>query len=346
MSITKPSFGRIFGIFVVVAGLALAGFPGVMMPDDQSLSAAEIERAEIAELAVLASMGVEPSELTLDDATTVQERNALIPISANPLESPAGIFRLSADNSAYKSALQCMTEAVYYEAANEALQGKRAVAQVILNRLKHPAYPNSVCGVVYQGVNLRVCQFSFTCDGSLLRKPMARQWVASRAVAAGALSGKTEGSVGTATHYHADYVLPYWAHKLAKVEVVGRHIFYRFNGRWGSSSAFSKKWAGREVIPQLDYDRLRKALPGVEESEELLAVETVPGLTVIRDVKDRHAESDVGGRIDPTKEWRLSIPDPVTASSGYRAALEDQGTPVLEQPERVAELNRDMAGTQ
>jgi spore germination cell wall hydrolase CwlJ-like protein len=69
-----------------------------------------------------------------------------------------------------------MTQAVYYEAAYEPLQGRRAVAQVVLNRVRHPAFPNSVCGVVYQGSNQRVCQFSFTCDGSLNRKPSAAAW--------------------------------------------------------------------------------------------------------------------------------------------------------------------------
>src|SRR3546814_8987348 len=87
---------------------------------------------------------------------------------------------ISTSSPQYASAHRCLTQAIYYEAANEPLKGKRAVAQVVLNRLRHPAYPNSVCGVVYEGVNDPVCQFSFTCDGSLLRQPMARQWNESR----------------------------------------------------------------------------------------------------------------------------------------------------------------------
>src|SRR3546814_6638838 len=143
---------------------------------------------------------------------------------------------ISTSSPQYASAHRCLTQAIYYESANEPLKGKRAVAQVVLNRLRHPAYPNSVCGVVYEGVNDPVCQFSFTCDGSLLRQPMARQWNESRRVAAEALAGTVEPSVGSATHYHADYVLPRWAYTLAKIEKIGVHVFYRFPGRAGRRS--------------------------------------------------------------------------------------------------------------
>ncbi len=340
-------FWMLLSLALALIAIMVAGIWFATGRADALAKSEQAEAAELAEIAELASMAVEPALTDPEDAASVQDRNALIPISDDPLESPTGMFRLSADHSAYKSALQCMTEAVYYEAANESLQGKRGVAQVILNRLKHPAYPNSVCGVVYEGSNKRVCQFSFTCDGSLLRKPMARQWATSRAVAAASLSGAREPSVGTATHYHADYVLPYWAHKLAKVQVVGTHIFYRFNGRWGSSGAFSKAWSGREAIPQIDYARFEKAL---EEGEELLAemaeIETVPGLTVVPDVKDRHAAADVGGRIDTTKAWRPSIPDPTSGSTAYRAALADQGAPAAKKKaERVADLAFEETGT-
>ncbi|WP_114521755.1 cell wall hydrolase [Altererythrobacter sp. ZODW24] len=337
-------FWLLLSLAVALIAIMVAG---IWFATSGSEQQAKAEQEEIAELAELASMAVEPGLTDSEDAASVKDRNALIPVSGDPLEAPAGIFRLAADHSAYKSALRCMTEAVYYEAANESLQGKRGVAQVILNRLKHPAYPNSVCGVVYEGSNKRVCQFSFTCDGSLLRKPMARQWITSRAVAAASLSGTREPSVGTATHYHADYVLPYWAHKLAKVQVVGTHIFYRFNGRWGSSSAFSKAWSGRETIPQIDYARFEKAL---EEGDEVLLaemaeIETVPGLTVTPDVTDRHAAADVGGRIDTTVAWRPSIPDPTTGSTAFRAALEEQGAPTAKQTERVADLALEETGT-
>ena len=72
-----------------------------------------------------------------------------------------------------RRALLCLTQAVYYEAGFEPLEGRRAVAQVVLNRMRHPAFPKSVCGVVYQGARDPVCQFSFVCDGSLYRAPGA-----------------------------------------------------------------------------------------------------------------------------------------------------------------------------
>jgi hypothetical protein len=223
---------------------------------------------------------------------------------------------------AYGAALKCLTQAIYYEAATEPLEGKKAVAQVVLNRVKHPAYPNSVCGVVYQGVDRPVCQFSFTCDGSLLRAPMASHWEVSRKVAAAALGGYVEDSVGSATHYHADYVVPRWAYTLGKIDQLGRHIFYRFKGNAGEASFLSARWSGHESVPALDFSRLRRELLAHEDAS--VTEDFVPGLTVAPAATDRHAASDVGGRIDVTKEWRLSIPDPTEASKFYRDLVEGQ----------------------
>ncbi|MFT2129823.1 cell wall hydrolase, partial [Staphylococcus epidermidis] len=92
-------------------------------------------------------------------------------------------------------------------AANETLQGQASVAQVILNRMRHPAYPKTVCGVVFQGSERTTgCQFSFTCDGAMGRPPSAEGWARARAVAASALNGFVAADVGMATHYHANYV--------------------------------------------------------------------------------------------------------------------------------------------
>ncbi len=146
-------------------------------------------------------------------------------------------------------ALQCMTMALYYEAANEPSDGQRAVAQVILNRVAHPSYPNSVCGVVFQGSERRTgCQFSFTCDGSLLRKPMRASWERARRVAMAALGGAVYRPVGLATHYHATYVLPYWAASLANVGTIGLHTFYKWRGAAGAGDAFAARYAGREPV--------------------------------------------------------------------------------------------------
>ncbi len=146
-------------------------------------------------------------------------------------------------------ALQCMTLALYYEAANEPTDGQRAVAQVILNRVAHPSYPNSVCGVVFQGSERQTgCQFSFTCDGSLSRKPMRASWDRARGVAAAALAGSVYRPIGFATHYHATYVLPYWAASLSRVATIGLHTFYTWRGLAGGADAFAARYAGREPI--------------------------------------------------------------------------------------------------
>ncbi|MFN2101280.1 cell wall hydrolase [Altererythrobacter sp. MF3-039] len=310
----------------VVGILAASAAGGIWLVDNRAEAAAEVERAakQQAEMVALNTVNEGEGALLVLQGESAQARNSRIPMAAGSLERISAVSGLPQSGQEYDTALKCMTQAVYYEAANEPTQGKRAVAQVILNRMRHSAYPNSVCGVVYEGSNQRVCQFSFTCDGSLLRRPMATKWQKSREVALAALAGRTEQSVGTATHYHADYVLPRWAFKLGKLEKIGLHIFYRFKGNWGSSEAFNRRWSGRETIPALDFERLRRRLAA---NVEMLPPEPefVPGLTVVRDVTDRHADHDVGGRIDTTKAWRPSIPDPVTASSSYRATLGNHG---------------------
>mgnify|MGYP002651867651 CR=1 FL=1 len=124
--------------------------------------------------------------------------------------------------------LRCMTLAIAYEAGNEPLAGQQAVAEVILNRLAHPAFPKSVCGVVFQGWRRSTgCQFTFTCDGALHRRLQSRTFLAARAVAEEALSGRPSRRVPGALNYHADYVRPYWAPTLDRVAKLGAHIFYR-----------------------------------------------------------------------------------------------------------------------
>lgn len=146
-------------------------------------------------------------------------------------------------------ALDCLTAAVYYEAASEPDQGQRAVAQVVLNRVAHPAYPDTVCGVVYQGSERTTgCQFSFTCDGALARKPSAFFWDRARRVATAALSGYVEPSVGLATHYHTIQIYPYWAPSLNPIAVIGAHRFYSFKGKAGQAGTFRFAYVGGEPM--------------------------------------------------------------------------------------------------
>ncbi|NNC59747.1 MAG: cell wall hydrolase [Erythrobacter sp.] len=148
-------------------------------------------------------------------------------------------------------ALQCLASAVYYEAASESIGGQKAVAQVVLNRVAHPTYPRSVCGVVYQGSERSTgCQFSFTCDGSLARKPSTTAWARAMRVAREALAGEVYAPVGFATHYHTTWVSPYWAPSLDFIGTIGAHRFYRWRGAAGKPSAFSTTYIGGEPLPR------------------------------------------------------------------------------------------------
>lgn len=150
----------------------------------------------------------------------------------------------------FTRALQCLSDAIYYEAANEPDAGQRAVAQVIVNRMRHPSYPNSVCGVIYQGSERASgCQFSYSCDGSMARIPARAAWLRGQRVAMETLSGAVYAPVGMATHYHAAYVYPYWAPSLDFVGTIGAHRFYRWKGAAGRPSAFFRSHAGREPQP-------------------------------------------------------------------------------------------------
>lgn len=130
---------------------------------------------------------------------------------------------------------KCLAEAVYFEARGEAIKGQAAVAQVVLNRVRNPAYPNTICGVVYQNTNwLNHCQFSFACDGRKHRVTEMPQWTVAQQVARAVTAGQIWfPEVGSATHYHAVYVRPRWAHTMIKVDKIGLHIFYRTRyGGW------------------------------------------------------------------------------------------------------------------
>ncbi len=144
---------------------------------------------------------------------------------ANPL--PAHAFS--------KKQQDCLARGIYFEARGEPERGQAAVAQVILNRVRNPAYPGTVCGVVYQNKSWRNrCQFSFACDGIRDRIRSPRAWKTAQRVAWAVTSGKIWlDSIGDATHYRANYVRPPWARRMNKADTIGRHIFYRTkNGGW------------------------------------------------------------------------------------------------------------------
>ncbi len=165
-------------------------------------------------------------------------------IDAGPAASP---FFSAASGLSHQRAHQCMAQAIWYEAASENEAGQRAVAQVVLNRVAHPSWPGTVCGVVYQGSQRSTgCQFSFTCDGSLRRKAGGASWRKAQAIASDALSGSVYAPIGHATHYHTLWVNPVWASSLDHIGTIGAHRFYRNRGPGGEKSAFTGSYAGIE----------------------------------------------------------------------------------------------------
>ncbi|MEJ7927704.1 cell wall hydrolase [Sphingobium sp. AN641] len=182
---------------------------------------------------------VEPVKVYALERDSARTLNAAIPFSTapNPAARPF-VFTGSATDLA--RAVDCLAAAQLYEAGDDAV-GQRSVAQVVLNRVRHPAFPKTVCGVVFQGQERTTgCQFTFTCDGALTRVPSAGAWDRARMVAREMLSGQVYTPVGHATHYHTDWVVPYWSSSLDKVAAVGSHLFFRWRGWWGTGAAFGR----------------------------------------------------------------------------------------------------------
>jgi hypothetical protein len=183
-----------------------------------------------------------PSAALLAQAPTAQLQDALVVTPGLP-------FVENAAAPDAQRALDCLTQAVYYEARSETTEGQRAVAQVVLNRVHNPAYPNSICGTVYEGSrHSKACQFSFTCDGSLARRREPTAWARAAAVASAALAGSVYAPVGTATYYHTTAINPWWAAKVTRIATIGAHIFYRLPGSWGDLGAFSQRYAQAEPV--------------------------------------------------------------------------------------------------
>jgi hypothetical protein len=222
---------------------------------------------------------------------------------------PARPFVLRTTGDDRRRALRCLTLAIYYEAALEPTEGQQAVAQVVLNRVRDPNYPDTVCGVVFQGAErVTGCQFSFTCDGALASAPVPWAWKRAQTVAEGALAGQVAARVGTATHYHADYVHPWWAPTLMKIDQIGAHVFYRWKGMAGEPSAFAQTYAGREpVIDEARFARPRVLLASAAtdaEAERLAAEARLPEVRTVEidGVTRTVGVASLGGRRLPTPE--------------------------------------------
>lgn len=241
-------------------------------------------------------------------------------------------------------ALNCLTSAIYYEAGNEPDEGQRAVAQVVLNRVRHPAWPNSVCGVVYQGAERTdmLCQFTFSCDGAMARMPAAQPWARARRAAEVALSGKSFAPVGLATFYHTLAVRPSWSSKLDPVAVVGAHIFYQMRGANGLSSAFRFAYSGRELISgppprvwkPVPANAIPEAMPFLPEVElALRSSASIPGVPLsatAQPATQRHGTSPSAqpGWV-PSPQVVPDLPGQRLPQSTIRPEYQNSGRPLI-----------------
>jgi hypothetical protein len=171
-------------------------------------------------------------------------------MAADRAAVPARAFSLAGVGAVDRGrALECLSAAIYYAAATEPDAGQAAVAQVVLNRVRHPAFPPTVCGVVYQGSERAGCQFSFACDGAIARVPARVAWARAARAASAALAGYVFAPLGLATHYHTDAVTPAWNRSLVMTDMVGAHLFHRWKGYWGTAAAFRQRYRGGEPVP-------------------------------------------------------------------------------------------------
>ncbi len=282
------------GLWAALAAIALAVVAGPLAvvllapPPSAAPVLAEISRpkrvvpqAEVPE--------VEPVRLAALSTDDARRFNAAIPFSTapNPAARPL-ILDAGADD--FGRAVDCLAAATWYEAGDDPV-GQRAVAQVVLNRMRHPAFPKSVCGVVFQGQERRTgCQFTFTCDGALRRTPSPAAWGRAQTIARQALTGSVYAKVGHSTHYHTDWVVPYWSSSLDKVAEVNTHLFFRWTGWWGTPPAFRRGYAGAEpVVAKLAalspfHGGGEVALAGVVDPAAMLDPDTIPESAVPKPV--------------------------------------------------------------
>jgi Cell Wall Hydrolase len=226
---------------LIVAGLTIVSIQSWLRWADESASSGDGRvRVSIPLLSPTDLLPVGPK-----DAETI---NAAVPFANAPLVRATPV-RLTGGGGGIERARDCLAAAAWYEAGDDT-SGERSVAQVVINRLAHPAFPKSVCGVVFQGSDRTTgCQFTFTCDGSLIaRRPSETAWRRAQAIAQLALSGVVDPKVGLATHYHTDWVVPRWSQSLDKIAKVGTHLFFKFRGKWGAQKVLRAPRATNEAL--------------------------------------------------------------------------------------------------
>jgi hypothetical protein len=229
-----------------------------------------------------------------------------------PIEGAPSFLAQNQSTDDASRAIDCLTAAVYYEARSESDDGQRAVAQVVLNRVRNPAFPGSVCGVVYQGsYRTTGCQFSFTCDGSLAHRREPGAWEHARQIASAALAGEVYAPIGAAMYYHTTAVHPYWENSLTAVTTIGAHIFYRWSNALDNSFEFRQRYAGIEPTGagQSGWDDAQQVLVRYGTTESA-------GVMVHRGGANATAVASATGDVDPAQPATLATIAGVTIHTG------------------------------
>ena len=283
----------------------------VASPVQVTAPAATLAEQEIAAPAAGVTGTIDLPDLPIPAGATLDA--GIVP--ARPF-SMAGASALDRDR-----ALQCLTAAIYYEAASEPDVGQQAVAQVVLNRARHPAFPGTVCGVVYQGSEHAGCQFSFACDGAMTRVPARGAWVRAARAAGMALAGYVYAPIGLATHYHTYAVTPAWNRSMVMTDVVGAHFFHRWKGYWGTASAFSQRYLGGEPVPGPHLP----VAPVAPLTPFVLATAPVPAATTpVSTVQPAYVQSGTPQVAPPA----VPMPDTLPPASQILDRWKDSGKPL------------------
>jgi spore germination cell wall hydrolase CwlJ-like protein len=272
---------RVLTIGACAAVFALGGPLIAQRFGDQK--AEEAYRADAIVLAqTLASSDSQPSTKLVSFSNKASAEDLLQQVSYTPAAidfdlKPLGLGKNEAEE------IDCLAKAVYYEARSEDSTGQMAVAEVVMNRVRDPRFPKTVCDVVYQGHYRDTgCQFTFTCDGSLRHIPVGGAWEQAKAVALNVALGLSKPITNHATHYHTDYVNPYWKAGMVETKVIGTHIFYRFpktSSEWSTArNALEAQEQHNMAADLLTVDADLPAEPEVQDPAlgSLIAISATP----------------------------------------------------------------------
>jgi spore germination cell wall hydrolase CwlJ-like protein len=271
----QPSIGLagVAALLLATVLVALAYFTWNMAAASRTDAADKAAAPAMSRLPGLPGEAPVLGSTSLLPAGEAEASNAAVPFFAGKLD-PAAPFRFAGTPRDQSRAAECLALAAMAE-AGPSDPGQRAVIQVVLNRVRHPAFAKSICGVVFEGAERSTgCQFSFTCDGSLARRYGEAAWSAARARAAEMLGGAVYAPVGNATHYHTDWVFPYWSPRLVKLARVETHLFFRWSGYWGTPRAMRIAYAGSEPDPAV----LAQRGPEAEGAAALAETTSLPAL--------------------------------------------------------------------